>query len=47
MGNCIDFVFYCIRQTVTWLKTWSFYGVPFLYFFIGLAVISIILRMVL
>lgn len=47
MGNALSFVIFTIQSAVTWLAHWEFYGIPFLYFFIGIAIISIIMRFML
>lgn len=47
MSNALSFVINVIGSAVTWLAHWEFAGIPFLYFFIGIAVISIIMRFML
>lgn len=47
MSNAIAFVFTAISQAVAWLGRWQFLGIPFLYFLLGIAIISVLMRMAL
>lgn len=44
MAQALQYVFTVISSAVSWLSSWEYMGVSFLYFLIGLAVIGIILR---
>ena len=47
MAGAIQFVLDVISSAVSWLASWEYLGVPFLYFFIGVAIISIVMRFML
>lgn len=44
MQSAISFVFTIISSAVSWLISWEYLGIPFLYYLIGLAVIGMIMR---
>lgn len=44
MANCILWVFTTISSAVTWLYSFSYQGIPFLYYLIGLSITGIIMR---
>ena len=46
MTAALEFVLSVISSAVNWLLSWQYLGVPFLYYLMGLAVISIMLRFV-
>lgn len=46
MTSALEFVLSVISSAVNWLLSWQYLGVPFLYYLMGLAVISIMLRFV-
>lgn len=46
MSSAIEFVLSVISSAVNWLLSWQYLGVPFLYYLMGIAVISIMLRFV-
>lgn len=46
MAQALQYVFTVISSAVAWLGSWSYMGVSFIYFLIGLAVMGIILRFV-
>lgn len=44
MMLAMNWVLTTISSTVDWLKSWSFNGVPFLYFLIAVAITGILIR---
>lgn len=46
MAQALQYVFNVIASAVSWLGSWSYMGVSFLHFLIGIAIIGIILRFV-
>lgn len=42
--EALAFVFEVISRSVNWLTSWTYLGVPFLYYIIGLTVIGMIMR---
>lgn len=50
MANALNFVLTAIGSAVEWLGSWRLFssayteGIPFLYFFIGLGVITVLMR---
>lgn len=44
MVTAVEYVLNVIGSAVSWLASWEFLGIPFLYYLIGLAVIAILMR---
>lgn len=46
LSQAMTWIYSVIYGTVEWLLTWSYAGVPFLYWLIGFAIISTTLKFI-
>lgn len=44
MDSVFPFVLSILTRCWTWLTSWSFHGVPFAYYIMGISIMSILLR---
>lgn len=44
MTNAINWIFTIFANCISWLSSWTYADIPFLYYLMGIAIFGIILR---